>query len=247
MIEIGGLQKLTLIDFPGKISCTVFCLGCNFRCGFCYNSELVLPEKIKKVSKILEKDFFEFLKGRKEFLEGVVLGGGEPTSYPELTDFCKKIKKMGYFIKLDTNGSNPEMIKELINQKLVDYIAMDVKAPKEKYLKVIGWENNIGSKVRRLNFWQEKIIGNVEKSIEILKEGRVDSEFRTTVVPGLIFKGDILKIVKWVSPSKKYFLQNFRPEKTVNPKFEKIKPYPQEYLLGIQKAIAPFFEVCQVR
>jgi len=231
-MKIGGFQKLTLIDYPGRIAATVFLTGCNFRCPFCYSSELVLPEKIKNQPKISEKDFFIFLKERKELIEGIVLCGGEPTISKGLTPLIKKIKKMGFSVKLDTNGSDPKMLKKLIDEKLVDYVAMDIKAPMEKYKKIFG---------KRVK------IDDIEKSIKILKEGRVDYEFRTTVVPTVLNKEDILKIVRWIGPAKRYFLQNFRPEKTIDPKFEKIKPYPQEYLLEIQKAISPFFEVCQVR
>ena len=232
MIEIGGLQKLTLIDYPGRLAATVFLCGCNFRCPFCYSGELVLPEKIKNQPKIPEKDFFDFLKERKGLLEGIVLCGGEPTINKELPDFCKRIKKLGYLVKLDTNGSNPEMLKKLINEKLIDYVAMDIKAPKAKYSEAAGVKVNIKK---------------IEESIDILKEGKIDCEFRTTVIPTILEKEDILKIAQWIKPAKKYYLQNFRPEKTINPKFEKIKPYPQEYLLEIQKVISPFFEVCQVR
>jgi len=231
-MKIGGFQKLTLIDYPGRIAATVFLTGCNFRCPFCYSSELVLPEKIKNQPKISEKDFFNFLKERKELIEGIVLCGGEPTISKGLIPLIKKIKKMGFSVKLDTNGSDPKMLKKLIDEKLVDYVAMDIKAPMEKYKKIFG---------KRVK------IDDIEKSIKILKEGRVDYEFRTTVVPTVLNKEDILKIVRWIGPAKRYFLQNFRPEKTIDPKFEKIKPYPQEYLLEIQKAISPFFEVCQVR
>jgi len=231
-MKIGGFQKLTLIDYPGRIAATVFLTGCNFRCPFCYSSELVLPEKIKNQPKISEKDFFIFLKERKELIEGIVLCGGEPTISKGLIPLIKKIKKMGFSVKLDTNGSDPKLLKTLIEKKLVDYVAMDIKAPMEKYKKIFG---------KRVK------IDDIEKSIKILKEGRVDYEFRTTVVPTVLNKEDILKIVRWIGPAKRYFLQNFRPEKTIDPKFEKIKPYPQEYLLEIQKAISPFFEVCQVR
>lgn len=242
MIKIGGLQKLTLIDFPGKLACTVFCLGCNFRCPFCYSSELVLPEKIKKQPTISEKDFFIFLKKRKGFLEGVCLGGGEPTINKDLPNFIKKIKKLGYAVKLDTNGSNPEMLKDLIDPPpllrpksgggLIDYVALDIKAPKEKYEKITG---------RKVD------IKKIEKSIKILKENKISYEFRTTVVPTILRKEDILKIAKWMKGASRYYLQNFRSEKTIDPKFEKIKPYPQEYLLEIQRAVSPFFEICQVR
>lgn len=232
MMEIGGLQKLTLIDYPGRLAATVFIIGCDFRCPFCYSPELVLPEKIKNQPRILEKDFFDFLKERKGLLEGVVICGGEPTIHQKLPDFCKKIKKLEYLIKLDTNGSNPEMLKKLINKKLIDYVAMDIKAPKAKYSEAAGVKVNIKK---------------IEESIDILKEGKIDYEFRSTVVPTILEKEDILKIAQWIGPAKKYYLQNFRPEKTINPKFEKIKPYPQEYLLEIQKVISPFFEICQVR
>jgi pyruvate formate lyase activating enzyme len=232
MIQIGGLQKLTLIDFPGRIASTVFVIGCNFKCPWCYSSELVLPEKIKKQPKISEKEIFNHLKERKRLLEGVVMCGGEPTINKKLPSFIEKIKKLGYLVKLDTNGSNPKMLKKLIKRKLIDYVAMDMKLPKERYPEIFG---------KRVK------IEDIEESIKILKEGKVDYEFRTTVVPTVLNKEDILKIAKWIRGAKRYYLQNFRPEKTIDPEFEKIKPYPQEYLLEIQKAISPFFEVCQVR
>ncbi len=244
---IGGLQKLTLIDYPGKIACTVFCAGCSFRCPWCYNAGLVLPEKIKVQPRISEKEFFAFLKKKKGLLEGCVLGGGEPTINPELVNFCKKIKAMDYLIKLDTNGSNPEMIKKLIAQKLVDYVALDIKAPKEKYLKVIGLENQVGALGVKSNFWEKKIIANIEESIKILKQSEIDSEFRTTVVPTLINKSDILEIAKWIGPAKKYYLQEFRANGTVSLEFAKKRPYPRKYLIEVQKTISPFFEVCQIR
>jgi len=231
-MQIGGLQKLTLIDYPGRLAATVFLCGCNFHCPWCYSSELVLPKKIKNQPKISEKEFFDFLNERKNLLEGVTICGGEPTVNKDLPQFCKKIRRLGYFVKLDTNGSNPEMLEELINNKLIDYVAMDVKLPKERYPEIYG---------KRVK------IKNIEKSINILKIKKIDSEFRTTVVPTILDKEDISKIARWVGPAKRYYLQNFRPEKTIDPKFEKIKPYPEEYLISIQKAIAPFFEICQVR
>jgi len=232
MIQIGGLQKLTLIDYPGRLAATVFLCGCNFRCPFCYSSEIVLPEKMKKQPKIAEKVFFDFLKERKGLLEGIVICGGEPTLNKELPDFIKKIKKLRYLVKLDTNGSNPKMLKDLMKESLIDYVAMDIKGPKERYGEFVGGKNNI-----------EKI----QESIDVLRESKVDCEFRSTIVPVLHKKEDVLKMAKWISGAKRYYLQNFRPEKTIDPSFEKIKPYPQEFLLEIQKAIAPFFEVCQVR
>ena len=231
-MKIGGLQKLTLIDYPGRLAATIFLCGCNFHCPWCYSSELVLPEKIKNQPKISEKEFFKFLKERKKLLDGLVLCGGEPSINKKLPAFIKKIKKLGYSVKLDTNGSNPKMLKKLIDEKLIDYVAMDIKAPKEKYNKSTGVKVNLKK---------------IQKSIDILKKGEVDYEFRSTIVPSFHTKEDIIEMAKWIRGAKRYYLQNFRPEKTVDPKFEKIKPYPQEYLLEIQKAISPFFEVCQVR
>jgi len=232
MIEIGGLQKLTLIDFPGRLAATVFLTGCNFRCPFCYASELVLPEKIKNQPKISEKDFLKFLKERKKLIDGVVLCGGEPTTSKELITLIKKIKKLGFLVKLDTNGSDPKMLKSLIDKKLVDYIAMDIKGPKERYSEFAGMKVDVKK---------------IQKSIDILKEGKIDYEFRSTIVPTLHKKEDVIEMAKWIRGAKRYYLQNFLPEKTVDPSFEKIKPYPQEFLLEIQKIISPFFEVCQVR
>lgn len=231
-MTIGGLQKFTLLDYPGKIAATVFLVGCNFQCPFCDNPDLVLPEAIKIAPKIKERQFFDFLKERKNLLEGVVICGGEPTIHKDLPIFIKKIKKLGFSVKLDTNGSNPEMLKKLIADKLLDYVAMDVKAPKEKYEEVSGAEVDIEA---------------IEKSIEILKSNKLDYEFRTTVVPTLLSKEDILKIVKWISPAKKYFLQNFSPSRHVDPHFSEVKAYPREYLLEIQKTIEPFFDMCGVR
>jgi len=229
---IAGLQKITLIDYPKKIAATVFLAGCNFRCPWCYSAELVLPEKIKKQPKLSEREFFDFLEERKGMLEGIVLCGGEPTINKDLPGFAAKIKKFGYSIKLDTNGSNPKMLRKLIDDKLINYVAMDVKLPKEKYPEI---------------FRGEIKIQDIEKSIEILKENEIDYEFRTTVIPTVLDKQEIFKIAKWISPAKKYYLQNFRAEKTINPKFEKVKPYPEEYLLEIQKEISPLFEICQTR
>lgn len=230
---IGGLQKNTLIDYPGKIACTVFISGCNFFCPWCYSAELVVPEKIKNQPVILEKDFFDFLESRVGLLEGVCICGGEPTMNYELPDFIKKIKKLGYLIKLDTNGSNPKMLEDLIDEKLIDYVAMDIKTSKENYQKVLGAKISIE---------------DIEKSVEILKQGRVGYQFRTTVIPTIHEKEDFIKIAKWIGGlDVVYYLQGFRPEKTIDPKFENIKPYTNEWLLEIKKEIFSYFKLCEVR
>ena len=234
MIEIGGIEKSTLIDYPGRIACTVFLIGCNFRCPFCYSSELVLHEKIKLQPRISQKDFFKFLKERQGLIDGVVICGGEPTISKDLPEFIRKIKKLGFLIKLDTNGSNPEMLKKLIKEGIIDYVAMDIKAPLESQ----KYNRGVGVKVD---------LDKIRESIEIIKNSYVDYEFRTTVVPTIHTKEDIIQIAKEISPAKKYYLQNFRPEKTIDPTFEKIKPYPKEFLLEIKKEIEKFFEVCEIR
>ena len=230
---IGGLQKTTLIDYPGKLACTVFLSGCNFRCPWCYSSELVLPAKIIKQPRIEEKYFFEFLRERKGLLEGVTICGGEPTINKDLPQFIEKIKNLGYAVKLDTNGSNPKMLKDLISQKLVDYVAMDIKLPKEKYAGFFG---------------DCVFVKDIETSVEILKKKPESSEFRTTIVPGVHEKEDFLEIAKWIGgPEVKYYLQGFRPEKTIDPDFEKINPYAGDWLKSVAEKISPYFKLCQVR
>ena len=234
-MKIGGLQKITLIDYPGRLAAIIFLSGCNFRCPFCYSAELVLPEKIQNHPRIPEKEVFDFLSERRGLLEGVVLCGGEPTIYRELPSFIKKIKKLGYLVKLDTNGSNPQALERLIKNRLIDYVAMDIKAPKERYSAVVGDQAGFG------------LAEAIEQSIDILKKGEVEYEFRSTIVPAIHKREDVIAMAKWIRGAKKYYLQNFRAEKTINPDFEKEKSYPKEWFLDVQKAIAPFFEVCQVR
>lgn len=232
---IAGLQKTTLIDYPGKIACVIFLAGCNFRCPWCYSAELVLPLKIVKQPRILEKEIFDFLKKRQGQLDGVVICGGEPTINKELFRFIEKIKSLGYFIKLDTNGSNPIVLKDLVNSKLVDYVAMDIKAPQN-------------SKVHQMIMQEGVTIDKIKESVEFLKKGLVDFEFRTTVVNTVHSKEDFLEIAKWIGGQNvKYYLQNFRAEKTIDPEFEKVKPFDDKILKEIAKEISPHFKVCQVR
>lgn len=226
---IGGLQKLTLIDYPGKIAATVFLAGCNFSCPWCHNPELVLPKKIKKAKKISKKYFFDFLKKRKGLLDAVVICGGEPTINKELPDFIKRIKKMGYLVKLDTNGSDPKMLKNLIKKKLIDYVAMDIKAPlitKSLKLKTKNYDEATGVKIN---------LNKIKESIKIIKNSGIDYEFRTTMVPKLLQLKDIAEIAKQLKGDKIYYLQQFKPEKTIDSKFRKTKLFSQKQLKVIQK------------
>ena len=231
-MKLGGLQKTTLIDYPGKIACTVFTIGCDFRCPFCYSGELVLPEKIKNRPILPEGNFFDFLKERKGLLEGIVLCGGEPTIHKDLPNFVKKIKELGYSVKLDTNGSNPEMLKKLIEEKLINYAAMDIKSSKEKY------EVYSGMKID---------LSEIEKSVDTLEQGKIDYEFRTTLAPG-VNEGDIKKIADWIGPAKKYFLQEFNNKKEIiEPGIISLPTLQREEIEELIKKIKSKFEICQLR
>ncbi|MDW8033763.1 MAG: anaerobic ribonucleoside-triphosphate reductase activating protein [Nitrososphaerota archaeon] len=225
---IKGLQKLTLIDYPGKIACTFFTFGCNFRCPYCHNPELVVDDGTPPIP---EEAIFLFLEERKSFLDGVCITGGEPTLHNDLPDFIRKLKNLGYSVKLDTNGTNPKMLKQLIEEKLVDYIAMDVKAPLEKYEAVVRVKTNIE---------------NIVESIEIVKVFR-EHEFRTTVVPELLSREDIMTIVNQLKGARRFFIQQFKPSKTLDKKFLEKQAYFTDEIEKIVKMIKPLFEVCEVR
>lgn len=225
-MQIGGLQKITLIDYPGKIACTIFLTGCNFRCPWCHNPELVLPEKIKKQLKIPEKTFFRFLKQRKGLLDGVCVTGGEPTIHKNLLNFIKKIKKLGFSVKLDTNGSNPKMLKKLLANELIDYIAMDVKAPLElkSEIRNTKYERVTGVKVN---------LNKIKKSIELIKISSLDYEFRTTVLPKIHKDEDIINIAKYLKGAKIYYLQPYRKSNLTvigQKKLESLQKKCQKYL-----------------
>lgn len=192
-MKIKGLQKLTLLDFPEKLACTVFTPGCNFRCPFCHNASLVTHIDDEYID---EQEFFTFLSGRKGRLDGVCITGGEPTLEPDLKQFMSKIKELGFAVKLDTNGYDPDTLLDLINSGVVDYVAMDIKNSLEKYPLTVGLKS----------FDTEKI----KRSISILLEGRVPYEFRTTVVKELHSAEDFYKIATLVNGTQNYFLQTFK-------------------------------------
>ncbi len=192
-MQFSGFQKLTLLDYPEKTACTLFTAGCNFRCPFCHNAALVTH--IDNSNYFTEENVLEYLSKRKGVLDGVCITGGEPLMHKELPEFIKKVKDLGYLVKLDTNGSYPERLVQLIDSGLIDYVAMDIKNCKDKYLQTADCT-------------AEDLV-NVEKSIEILKRKKIDYEFRTTVVKEYHTVEDIKKIVEWINGAEKYFLQNF--------------------------------------
>ena len=205
-MHISGLQKLTLLDYPNHLAAILFLDGCNFRCPFCHNSSLVLPEahSIDEEDIYSEEEILQFLKKRTGLLDGVCISGGEPTLYPELPAFISRIKDLGYHIKLDTNGTNPEMLRVLCEKNLVNYVAMDIKAGRTNYAKVAGIRmHQDGSTVPAL-------LEQVMRSVGILKNSSIDYEFRTTAVQGLHTIADFEDISKWLAGCKNYYLQSFR-------------------------------------
>jgi len=207
---IKGLQKTSLVDWDGKVVSVLFCAGCNFKCGFCFNPDLVFNNP--KISKISEQKIFKFLDSRKNFLDGVCITGGEPTLQKDLPEFILKIINYKLKIKLDTNGSNPEMLEYLIKNQLISYIAMDIKTSLDKYSQVTKSQNS-------------NLKTQIKKSINLIINSKIDHEFRSTLVPGLHTEEDINKMAQLIKGARIYFLQNFRPQKTMDPAFQKIKPF----------------------
>lgn len=200
-MKIGGFNKLTTQDFPGNLACIIFTSGCNFNCDYCYNRDLVESS----TDEISKEEIFSYLNSRKKMLDGIVISGGEPTIWNDLIPFIEELKQFGLKIKLDTNGYKPEVLKELIDKKLVDYIAMDIKAIFNEYYKVINKKIDA-----------EKI----KESIKLIRESKIDHEFRTTIIRGMHTKDDLSKMVSLVNGSP-YYLQNFQMEDTViNKKME---------------------------
>lgn len=192
-MQISGFQKMTLLDFPGRVACTVFTAGCNMRCPFCHNAALVTH--IDNSVSFGEEEILDYLKKRKGLLDGVCITGGEPLLQAGIEDFIAKVKAIGYAVKLDTNGTFPEKLISLVDKGLVDYVAMDIKNSKEKYATTAG--------ISSLD------IGAVEQSVAFLLEGKVDFEFRTTIVKELHTVDDIAAIGEWIKGAPRYFLQNF--------------------------------------
>lgn len=231
---ICGLQKMTLLDFPGKIACTVFLGGCNFRCPFCHNSELFMgkPEKLME-----DEEFFAFLKSRKGLLDGVCVSGGEPTLYKDLPVFLEKIKEMGFLVKLDTNGYRPQVLKDLVGNKLVDYVAMDVKNSPATYGQTVGLE--------------KMDLAAIEESLRFLIGGSVDYELRTTLVKPFHDRASIQDMGVWLGslvPGKKpakLFLQSFVDRDTVL--FAGLSAPETEATQEFAKILEPFAEKVTIR
>ena len=228
-MRICGLNKTTLLDYPGKVAAAIFLEGCNFRCPFCHNSSLVLRQE--RQPEIPQEEVLQFLKKRKGILDGVCITGGEPTLQEELPDFLKKIKELGYEIKLDTNGSRPRMLRSLIQSRLVDYVAMDIKSSKESYHLLTG--------ITHMN------LEEICESAEFLMNCGIDYEFRTTVVRELHQESDFLSIAQWLSGAKAYYLQAYKDSPDV------IKPgftsYSKEELMHFQQLLSSAIPLVEIR
>lgn len=231
MVLIKGINKTCLIDYEPYTSCVIFLGGCNFRCGYCHNPELVV--NFQNMPTIPEEEIFSFLDERKKWLDGVVITGGEPTLQKDLPDFIAKIKAKDYLVKLDTNGTNPEMITELLDKKLIDYIAMDIKTDFEEYSNVAGVEVNLN---------------RIRESIKTIKNSGIDYEFRTTVIPGLVGKENIVRIGQILKGSKKYVIQNFSPKNDmIENRFKNLRAYNKEELEEMKESVKDCFDVVSVR
>ena len=226
---IKGLQKLTLLDYPGHTACTVFTAGCNLRCGFCHNSLLVTDIDDGSVS---QEEFFSFLKTRKGILDGVAITGGEPLLQKGIKDFMRRIKTEGFAVKLDHNGTMPELLDEIIKEGLVDYVAVDIKNSPEKYALTAG-----------LSTFD---IAPVKKTVDMLIGGNVEYEFRTTVTKELFEESDFIKIGEFIKGAKRYFIQQFKDSGNLIEK-DFFSPCSKETLISFKKAIEPFVKSVEIR
>lgn len=229
-MKIGGLQKTSLIEFPGHLSCIIFVQGCNFKCPYCHNPELVLPEKFLPL--LDTSDVLSFLEKRRKYLDGVVITGGEPLCDDGLLPFIRKVKEMGYAVKLDTNGSLPEVLKEILKEKLLDYIAMDIKGPVEKYSTIAGVNVNV-----------EKI----KESISLIMKGNIPYEFRTTVVKEMLGIYEFEGIGNLIKGASLYYLQRFVPSKAVDPSTLSYHTYSDKEFEEIRTIMLKYVKRCEVR
>ena len=226
----SGLQKLTLLDFPGYVACTLFTRGCNMRCPFCHNASLVVRAAEQKM--YTNEEIMYFLKKRQGILDGVAITGGEPTLMPGLADFMAEVRELGYKIKLDTNGTRPEVLRTIIERGLADYVAMDIKNCKEKYGETVGFDSTYD-------------LSPIDESIAILREGKVDFEFRTTVSRTFHSHANIFAMGEWLAGDEKYFLQQFKDSGDIIG--EGIEPYDEAEMKVLLDTIRRFVPNAQLR
>ena len=217
-MTINGMQKLTLLDYPGNVACLIFTQGCNFRCPFCHNSGLL--DMNNNCEKIDEKEVFKYLEKRKGLLDGVCISGGEPLLQKDIEYFIRKVKDLGYKVILDTNGSSPKKLKQLIEEGLIDYVAMDIKNDFLNYDKTAGMCTNID---------------NIKKSIEIIENSNIEYEFRTTIVKQFHDVGKLEKIIQYIGPNARYYIQNYQDCSSVLQRG--LDGFDEEELLNIKNTL----------
>lgn len=235
-MNISGLLKTTLLDFPGHVAATIFIGGCNFRCPFCHNMNLVTGEGNSPAYTI--EEIMQFLRKRKGILDGVCITGGEPTLYAELKDLIIRIKELGYLVKLDTNGSNSKILKELVDERLIDYVAMDIKSSRGRYLEIAGLDNIQQDK-------KDYILKNIDESVSFLLTDAVDYEFRTTIVKEYHDKEVIKDIGKYISGAKRYYLQSYTESEYVMNK--SLSALGKENLMEFTEILKPYVNIVEIR
>jgi len=234
-MNIGGYEKNSLIDWDGKVTTVAFTSGCNFRCPFCHNPELVIdPGATLGNGSDMTDDFLAHLDQWKDWLEGVVVTGGEPTVHPDLLEFLAEIKRRGLPVKLDSNGSNPVLLEELLAAGLVDYIAMDIKTAldSERYRQACGRTVDLQP---------------IRRSISIIMKGECDYEFRSTVIPGFFDHDEIESITEAIAGARRYVLQQFKPGVCLDPEYNRREPYPDAYLRRLRDRAAEQVDICLIR
>lgn len=227
--KLAGLQKTTFIDYPEKIACIIFTQGCNFRCGYCHN-----PELFENKEPVLSVPaFFEFLNKRKGKLDGVVITGGEPTLHgKDLIEFIKEVKSLGFLVKLDTNGTHPDVLQELLNENLLDYIAMDIKAPLAKYKTIT--QTDIDTKI-------------IKKSIDMIMNSGVDYEFRTTIVKSQLSVEDLRQIGELIQGAKRYYMQKFLATKILDETLMSEESYTDEEFKNLRTILEEYVDFVDYR
>ena len=226
-MNVGGFQETSLLDYPGKVAAIIWTTGCNFRCPFCYNPDLVF----EKTDNVSVEHILSFLDARKGKIDALSISGGEPFLQRDLKDFILQVKNRGYLVKVDTNGTFPDRLKELLDEGLIDYLSMDVKATKNKYKEITGVSVDID---------------DISTSIDLIKDYAADYEFKTTVIPNFHQMEDIVEIAGWLKGSKKYFLQQFKSDTSIISS-ETFSRYSKKELLNMCELVKPYFEKCHVR
>jgi len=229
-MQVKGWVKSTLLDYPGRIAASFFCGGCNFRCPNCHNADLVL--RADRCPDIPASEIWAFLDKRQGLLDGVVISGGEPTLQPGLLSFAARLREMGYLVKLDTNGYRPSVLASMIDADLVDYVAIDVKAPLHKYATAAGVAVDTA---------------RIQRSIDLVRGGEVEYEFRTTVVPGILCEEDVEQIAQLIAGARSYYLQQFTPRNTLRPEMMDRDPYPPARLHAMADLARPWVTHVDIR